>query len=536
MSRLTLIFTAASLLLVACATNPVTGDKELAFVSETTELEIGREEYGPSRQMQGGDFNADPELTAYVSGVGQRLAAVSDRKLPYEFVVLNNSVPNAWALPGGKIAVNRGLLLELDNEAELAAVLGHEVVHSAARHGAKGMERGMLLKGAVTAAGMATSVATDDPGYAAIAVGGATLAANLINQRYGRDAEREADLYGMEYMARAGYDLKAAVTLQETFERLSSEQRQDWLSGLFASHPPSRERVDNNKVTARRLEVKGGKVGREPYQKAIAHLQKTKPAYDAYEEGVSSLKAADLEEARRLAQKALKMEPREARFHALLGDADFAGKNYKKALEELRQGTGAGSPIFRILSAARTDQKAIGRPVGSQGGSCAERETPPHGGILQRPRPVGAGGRGQRTSQGFLPSGRRFRNRTWPGGVTFADGTGFARQSQSLLEGPPRRQPARRPAGLPGQSHPFDAAGPASGYTIPGSRRTHARVDPDPAGPHRGGTEAPRGYRSRPGYRPEDAEPITGGSGQGPDRMIFEAAPGYLILEVGCLT
>ncbi len=334
MSRLTLIFTAASLLLVAaCATNPVTGDKELAFVSESTELEIGRQQYGPSRQMQGGDFNADPELTAYVSEVGQRLAAVSDRKLPYEFVVLNNSVPNAWALPGGKIAVNRGLLLELDNEAELAAVLGHEVVHSAARHGAKGMERGMLLQGAVTAAGMAASVATDDPGYAAIAVGSATLAANLINQRYGRDAEREADLYGMEYMARAGYDLNAAVTLQETFERLSSERRQDWLSGLFASHPPSQERVENNKVTARRRGVKGGKVGREPYQQAIAHLKKTKPAYDAYEEGVSRLKAADLEEARRLATRALKTEPREARFHALLGDADFARKDYKKALE-----------------------------------------------------------------------------------------------------------------------------------------------------------------------------------------------------------
>ena len=85
----------------------------------------------------------DPELTKYVNEVGQRLAAVSDRKLPYEFVVINNSVPNAWALPGGKIAVHRGLLIELNSEAELAAVLGHEIVHAAARHGAKGMERGI---------------------------------------------------------------------------------------------------------------------------------------------------------------------------------------------------------------------------------------------------------------------------------------------------------------------------------------------------------------------------------------------------------
>ena len=90
-----------------------------------------------------------PELTTYVNEVGQKLAAVADRKLPYEFVVLNNPVPNAWALPGGKIAVNRGLLTELKNESELAAVLGHEIVHAAARHGAKAQERGTLLQAGI---------------------------------------------------------------------------------------------------------------------------------------------------------------------------------------------------------------------------------------------------------------------------------------------------------------------------------------------------------------------------------------------------
>ena len=137
----------AAILLGSCAVNPVTGQRELGFISEQRELTIGAEQYSPSQQSQGGQFSVDPELTAYVQGVGQRLAEVSDRQLPYEFVVLNNSVPNAWALPGGKIAVNRGLLTELNNEAELAAVLGHEIVHAAARHGAQAMERGMLLLG-----------------------------------------------------------------------------------------------------------------------------------------------------------------------------------------------------------------------------------------------------------------------------------------------------------------------------------------------------------------------------------------------------
>jgi predicted Zn-dependent protease len=130
--------------LAGCVINPVTGDRELALVSADQELAIGEQQYLPSQQMQGGDYTLDPALTNYVEGVGQKVAAVSDRALPYEFVVLNSSVPNAWALPGGKIAVNRGLLMELQSEAELAAVLGHEIVHAAARHGALAM-RGMLL-------------------------------------------------------------------------------------------------------------------------------------------------------------------------------------------------------------------------------------------------------------------------------------------------------------------------------------------------------------------------------------------------------
>jgi predicted Zn-dependent protease len=104
--RKTLILLLFCSILYGCAVNPVTGENELAFVSESQEIDIGRQNYGPSRQMQGGDYTVEPELTTYVNHVGQKLSKVSDRQLPYEFVVLNNSTPNAWALPGGKIAVN----------------------------------------------------------------------------------------------------------------------------------------------------------------------------------------------------------------------------------------------------------------------------------------------------------------------------------------------------------------------------------------------------------------------------------------------
>jgi predicted Zn-dependent protease len=126
-------FAAAILSLAACAVNPVTGDRDLILLSGTQELAMGAKNYVPMQQSQGGPYDIDSALTRYVEEVGARVAAASGVDLPYEFVVLNNSVPNAWALPGGKIAINRGLLTEMGSEAELAAVLGHEVVHAARR-------------------------------------------------------------------------------------------------------------------------------------------------------------------------------------------------------------------------------------------------------------------------------------------------------------------------------------------------------------------------------------------------------------------
>lgn len=313
--------------LSGCATNPVTGKSELSLISEQSELEIGRKQYEPSRQMQGGDYKLEPELTRYVQQVGQRLAAVSDRKLPYEFVVLNDSTPNAWALPGGKIAVNRGLLLELHNEAELAAVLGHEIVHAAARHGAQGIERGVVLQGVLMAAG----VAARDSDYSQLAIGAAAVGANLVNQRYSRDAELEADYYGMAYMAQAGYDPQAAVGLQETFVRLSKDRNQNWLSGLFASHPPSAERVEKNRQRARELK-QGGELGVARYGQMISRLKKTAPAYEAYAEGRAALQKKQSDKALMLADRAIAIEPREALFYGLKGDALAQRGDDRKAL------------------------------------------------------------------------------------------------------------------------------------------------------------------------------------------------------------
>lgn len=349
------------LLVSGCAINPVTGNRELALVGTDQEISLGAQQYEPGRQMQGGDYLVEPELSSYVGNVGNKLASVSDRPLPYEFNILNNSTPNAWALPGGKIVVNRGLLLELHSEAELAAVLSHEIVHAAARHGAQSMERGMLLQGAL----LATSVAASNSDYAGLAVGGAQLAAGLISQRYSREAELEADYYGMQYMVRAGYDPQSAVDLQQTFVRLSEGGQKNWLSGLFASHPPSQERVDTNRQTALLLGARGF-VGEEIYQQKISRLKKNAPAYTAYDQAVSALNKADLKTASTLVEKALRIEPSEALFHGLKGDISYKQQKYQQALSNYNQAIALNDHFFNFYLQRGLTKEKLGDNLGAQ--------------------------------------------------------------------------------------------------------------------------------------------------------------------------
>ena len=337
-----LFFLIASLAIAAgCSVNPVTGKREITLVSEGSEIAMGADNYLPMQQSQGGEYDIDPALTEYVSGVGSRLAAVSDRPLPYEFVVLNNSVPNAWALPGGKIAVNRGLLTELNSEAELAAVIGHEIVHAAARHSAKRMERSMLLQGVV----VATAVVTSDSDYGNFAVGGANIGAQLLNQSYGRGDELESDKYGMIYMSRAGYDPQGAVNLQRTFVRLSEGHDQDWLSGLFASHPPSEERVHENTRMAATLPA-GGETGEDRFRAVMGKTNAARPAYEAYDEGRKALADKKPDLAIDQANKAIALLPEEAHFYALRGDARIVKKQYDMALTNFTSAVGRRDSFF----------------------------------------------------------------------------------------------------------------------------------------------------------------------------------------------
>jgi predicted Zn-dependent protease len=355
-----------ALTLTGCATNPVTGKKELGMVSEAQEIKIGQEQYGPGRQSQGGDYVTDPKVTEYVRQVGNRLAAVADRKLPYEFVVINDSSLNAWALPGGKLAINRGLLLELKNEAELAAVLGHEIVHAAARHGAAQMEKGQLLQiGSVLAT---VAAAAYGGGALGDLVGqGSAVGAQAITAKFGRDDELEADRYGMKYMKAAGYDLQAAVSLQELFVRKYEEGKdQDWMSGLFASHPPSRERVAANQRTMAELGGAGGDTGRDRYLAALGGLKNSAPAYAKYDQAMAAAGKKDFAQARSLVNEAIRIEPRESRFYGLLGELEIVNKNYKGALTQFNKAQNLDPNYFKPIVQAGMANYELGNKAAAQ--------------------------------------------------------------------------------------------------------------------------------------------------------------------------
>ena len=343
-------------LLTGCATNPVTGRTEMHLVPESQEIQIGSQNYAPSRQAEGGLYMVRPEVDAYVRKVGKKVAAMSDRtSLPYEFSVLNNSQANAWALPGGKIAINRGLLEELGSEAELAAVIGHEIVHAAARHGAKTIERGVLLQAGVLGIGLAAQ----DSDYSDLILGGAQVGAGLLTMKYSRGQESESDYYGMKYMHKAGYDTQAAVELQETFVRLFEKKNPMWIEGLFASHPPSRERVEANRKALAEF-APGGFRGEKEYAAVMAGLKADTPAYKRMEEGAQALAKKDYDLAIRKANEALQVQPDEAMFHALAAAAFHAKGQHRNALTMINKAVSLNSDYYEYYLLRGKIKKALG--------------------------------------------------------------------------------------------------------------------------------------------------------------------------------
>lgn len=256
MRRTLLSLILAPVLLTGCGSavlNPVTGQSERSVMSEASELVEGQKAHSQVLQEYGVVKNAT--LQAYVNDLGQRLAKLSHRsQLPWRFTLLDSPEINAFALPGGYVYVTRGLLAYMQNEADLAGVIGHEIGHVTARHGAQRATRetdaGLGVLAATVLGAVLESQGMAGAGQMASQVS-QTAAAGYIAS-YGRDQELQADGLGAEYLARSGYDPRNminVITVLKNQERFAADQaraegraapaQNSWL----ASHPSNDQRL-----------------------------------------------------------------------------------------------------------------------------------------------------------------------------------------------------------------------------------------------------------------------------------------------------
>ena len=266
---------AAVLLLASCASNPATGGKNVVLSSQASEIESARRAYDQIIKVYG--VYEDQAIQDYVNAVGQRVARNSDMPdLAWKFTVLDEGSINAFTTGGGYVYVHRGLLSYLNSEAELAAVLGHELTHVTAKHPARAQTRSTLASlGALGAAILTGNGAVADL---------ANIGASALVQGYGRDAEMEADRIGMKYLVKSGYDPTAmgrvfqTFKAQESFEVASArkEGREPRVyHGVFSSHPaPDDRTVQAARVAAQITDVPEGGyvVNRNVYMNAIDGL------------------------------------------------------------------------------------------------------------------------------------------------------------------------------------------------------------------------------------------------------------------------
>ena len=217
-----------------CATNPATGERQLSLVSESEEIALGRQADAEVGATLG--LVEDPELQAYVERVGASLAALSERPdLPWAFRVIDDAAVNAFALPGGFVYVTRGLLAYLESEAQLAAVLAHEIGHITARHAVSRLSRAQLAN---LGLGVGMILSPDLRRFGDVA----QVGLGLLFLKYSRDDERQADDLALRYVQRGGYDPRPMAAVFTVLERVSALEQggrvPDWLS----SHPSPADR------------------------------------------------------------------------------------------------------------------------------------------------------------------------------------------------------------------------------------------------------------------------------------------------------
>ncbi|BBO75280.1 peptidase M48 [Desulfosarcina widdelii] len=300
---------AATGLAMGCATNPVTGRSQFMIMSEEQEIAVDRKN-APHQFSSDYGIVQDRSLENYIQATGKRMAPNTHRpQMPYNFHCVNANYVNAYAFPGGSIACTRGILLDLENEAELGALLGHELGHVNARHTAAIMSKAQVANMAVGGLAILTSVAVGSTaGNLAGQLG--QLGSGALLASYSRDNERQADSLGMEYMARSGYGPQGMVGLMEMLNNMNQHKTSS-VELLFATHPMSAERYRTavNQATNDYQRYNGQPLNRERYMDNTAGLRKMKGAIKKMQDGETAMGKEAYSQAESLFKEALAQAP-----------------------------------------------------------------------------------------------------------------------------------------------------------------------------------------------------------------------------------
>jgi len=314
-----------------CATSPVTGKPQLMLVSEEEEIQVDKQ-YSPLQFSSDYGTVRDEALREYVSDVGKNISSRTHRpKMPYSFRVVNATYVNAYAFPGGSIACTRGILLDLDNEAQLAALLGHELGHVNARHTAQQMSKGAITQVFVGGLSVLAGVAGGGLGQVAAQLG--TIGAGALLASYSRDNEREADALGMEYMVKAGYDPKGMVGLMDMLRSLN-KSKPSAIELMFSTHPMSDERYATAVKRAKEDYPKAASlpVYRERYMDNTERLRAQKEAIEEMQKGEQLMAKEKFKEAESHFRKALREAPEDYAGLVMMATCQLVQKDYREGL------------------------------------------------------------------------------------------------------------------------------------------------------------------------------------------------------------
>ncbi|ETR71482.1 MAG: peptidase M48 Ste24p [Candidatus Magnetoglobus multicellularis str. Araruama] len=293
---------------VGCAVNPVTGKMQLMLVSKEQEIQIDRQ-HSPHQFSADYGFIQDKVIAQYVSQVGQKMSANTHRTdMPYSFHCVNATYVNAYAFPGGSIAATRGILLRLENEAELAALMGHELGHVNARHTAEQLTSSQVTSAIVSGAAILAQTKNDT--YGVLVSGLGALGSGLLLSKYSRDNEREADALGMSYMVKTDYGPRGFIGLMDMLRNLSSH-KPGIIQVMFSTHPMSDERyaTAQSRLNEQYASQKNLPLYRERYMDNTASLRAIKSSIEKIQDAEMHIAKKKYDQAEQDLKMALRTAP-----------------------------------------------------------------------------------------------------------------------------------------------------------------------------------------------------------------------------------